>query len=142
MNLRLTGTAFLLLSAVALIAFGLADYINAALGVARGQTTLLNNFWPMEAIALGAAIILGFAYPQLRGIRRGDQMVALVPSRQVMGAAQLDFFSSIPVTALEDGRVGSKIKVQVDHSRRGEGIITAYAGTITPATLRLTETER
>lgn len=142
MNLRLTGTTFLILSALALMAYGFADYLNAALGVAKGQTTLLNSFWSMEAISLGAAIILGFAYPQLRGVKAGDALVALVPARQMVGSAQLDFFSTVPVTALEDGRIGGKIKVQVDRSRRGEGVIVAYAGTITPATLRLTETER
>ena len=105
MNLRLTGTTFLLLSALALMAYGFADYLNAALGAAKGQATLLNNFWPMEAIALGASIILGFAYPQLRGVRMGDPLVAIVPSRQVVGPAQMDFFSTVPVTALEDGRI-------------------------------------
>ncbi len=130
----------MLLSATSLILFGLSSYLNPILGLK--QPSLLDNFWAMEAVVLGISIIVGFAYPSIRGIRIGDNLVATIPIRQQVGMNQVDMVSGISVIALESGRIGKKIRVQLDASRKGEGIITAYAGILSPATVRLTETER
>lgn len=130
----------MLLSATALILFGLSSYLNPALGLK--QPSLFDNFWAMEAIVIGLSIILGFIQPYFRGIKVGDTLIATIPIRQHSGTQQIDMLSGISVIALESGRVGKKIRVQMDPARKGEGIITAYSGTFSPATIRLTETER
>lgn len=140
MNVRVIATSVALLTALALIAFGFADYLNPLIGVPKGGSSLLNSFWSLEAIAIGFSILAGYLSPHVRGVKEGDKLVA-VGSAPSDGDGGMAFVSAVPVTALESGRVGAKIKVRLDPGHHGEGVILSYAGTFSPAMVKMTERE-
>lgn len=134
MNLKVVWTAFMVYAAAALVAFGLSGFVNQAFG---WDESLLSDAWKLVAIAAGGAIVTGFVYPSVRGVKRGDLLVTFV--KRV--AAGQQFVDYVVVTALEDGKVGKKIRVQLPNGALAEGVITAYAGTFLPSSIRLVETE-
>lgn len=138
MNLFFSGKTAVILIGLSLLAYGFNPYVNSALGL---NESLLSQPWQLIAISLGVSLIAGFAYPFIRGIKKGDFLLASV-KREVMQDNKAMFSNDfVPVTALESGRVGGKIKIVFQNGLQGEGVITSYAGTIQPSTLRLTETE-
>ena len=134
MNLRIIGKTFMLYASTALIAFGLSGYLNKALGL---EASLLNEPWKMIAIAGGLSVLTGYLHPLLRGVKRGDQLITFVKRFSQQGT----FVETVFVTALEDGKKGAKIRVQLTNGALAEGIITDYAGTLTPPVIRLTDAE-
>ncbi len=130
MNLRIAWNAFMLYVAAALVAFGLSGFVNQAFG---WRESLLNDAWKLVAIAVGGAVVTGFVYPLLRGVKKGDLLITL--TRRVI--AGQEFMDYVAVTALEDGRVGKKIRVQLPNGAIAEGVITAYASTLSPPTINL-----
>lgn len=134
MNLRVAINAFMLFTALSLIAYGFSAYVNAFFG---WQSSLFNEAWKLIALSTGAAIIAGFAYPHARGIRQGDQLMAFAKREQQFGALIEPLF----VTALEPGRRGRKIRVRLSNGALAEGIVLSYAGTFSPPTIQLTEKE-
>jgi hypothetical protein len=133
MNFRIFGQAFVILVAVSLL-----GYSFSVVGVAN---TPIDSFWKLMAFDLGIAIVAAYAAPHIRGVRKGDQLAANVMRHQHNGDIIQQIISSYFVTALQNGRLGQKIRVRLANNRTGEGIITAYAGTLTPAQIRLTESE-
>ena len=133
MNFKLFIQSFVLLLAVSLL-----GYSFSAIGVAN---TPIDSFWKLIAFDLGVSIVAAYVLPYLRGVRKGDQLAANVMRHQHNGDIIQQIISSYFVTALEGGRIGSKIRVRLANSRTGEGFITSYAGTFTPAQIRLTESE-
>ncbi|MFH1779927.1 MAG: hypothetical protein ABH803_02150 [Candidatus Micrarchaeota archaeon] len=138
MNLFLTGKAMLALTAVALLLYGFSPVLNGFLGV---EYSLFSEPWMLLALALGASITAGFLLPYLIGVRKGDSLLASVTREVLQGDKVVVGTDLIPVTALNSGRLGSKIKIAFQNGLVGEGIITSYASTISPPTLKLTETE-
>jgi hypothetical protein len=140
MNLRVMLNAFMLFVSLALIAYGLRSYVNAFL---RTEVSIFNDAWSLIALAIGAAVITGYAYPQLRGVHKGDVLIAQV-HRQVLDPTgnKMLFNEFVSVQALEAGRVGKKIRVSLANGAMGEGVIESYAGTIQPPLIKLTESER
>ncbi len=134
MNLRIFLQAFVVLLAVSLI-----GYAFSWIGV---NGTVVDSFWKLMALNLGLSIAVAFAAPFIRGIRPGDTLMAVQRKYVNQGDLVQNVMDTFFVTALEKGRVGSKIKVRLANNRRGEGVITALPGTITPASIRLTETEQ
>ncbi|MBI4360471.1 hypothetical protein HY572_01720 [Candidatus Micrarchaeota archaeon] len=136
MNLSALGKALTVSVSVALILFGLSGFL-----VQRGVTgaQFLSDVWRLLALGIGLSIVWAFAYPHVRGIKKGDSMVALFRREGGVRAALLDVLF---VTALEDGRVGERIKIVYGNGVHAEGQITSYGGTFSPATVKITETER
>ncbi len=141
MNFRVLLTSVALLTASALILYGFAGYLNPLLGVPEGDTSLLNSFWSLEAIAIGTSILIGYAHPHVRGVKRGDRLVAVATRSPESVPAALNYIAATTVTALENGRVGGKIKVQLDAEHRGEALILSYAGTFSPPLVQIVERE-
>ncbi len=133
MNLRIFLQTFVLLLAVSLL-----GYAFSAIGVPDSP---IDSFWKLFAFVLGLSIISAYLLPFIRGVRKGDQLAANVMRHQHNGDIIQQIISSYFVTALEDGRAGQKIRVRLANNRTGEGVITSYAGTLTPAQIRLTESE-
>ena len=133
MNFRLFIQTFVLLLAVSLL-----GYSFSLVGVSN---TPIDSFWKLIAFDLGISIVADYALPQLRGVRKGDQLAANIMRHQHNGDILQSIISSYFVTALENGRLGQKIRVRLANNRTGEGVITSYAGTFTPAQIRLTESE-
>ncbi len=138
MNLRVLGTSLLLLSAIALLGYGFHQSINAALGL---KESFFDSLMQSLAVAVGLSILVAFAYPHLRGVRTGDLILASVPRAHSTPRGVFAFVENATAIALEDGRVGQKIKVRLSNGRTGEGVIEAYAGAFAPPSVQITETE-
>lgn len=138
MDLRILSTALAVSLALALIGFALHQPINAALGL---ESSILDSVWQSLALGIGVSILMSLGWPHARGVRRGDRLVAQVPRTQQTPGGVFAFVDNVVVIALEGGRTGGKIKVRLGNGRSGEGIITAYAGTFSPAVIQITETE-
>ncbi|MBU1197982.1 hypothetical protein KJ765_05755 [Candidatus Micrarchaeota archaeon] len=137
MNLKILAKAF-----VALLATSLIAYSFSIIGV---PGTPVDSFWKLFALVLGVSIVTGYAWPQLRGVRKGDMLMVVERRHQHEGDFIQNIIDSYLVTALEDGRIGNKIKVRISNQRnnnlKGEGVIISYAETLRPARIRLTESE-
>jgi len=138
MNLLFVGKILMVLSAFSLISFGLHPYVNSLLGL---EESIFNSVWQLLAISIGLSILGGFAYPHFRGVRRGDALIAEVPRTRSMGNSLFAFIESAPVTAIEEGRLGQKIRVRFVNGKSGEGVIAGYSSTFSPGMIRITETE-
>ncbi len=138
MDLRVLGTSLLLLTALALLGYGFHDAIDAVAGV---KASPLDSAAQSIAIALGASILVSLCYPHVRGVRKGDAIVASVPRAHATAGGMFAFIDSISAVALEGGRLGQKIKVRLGNGRDGEGIIQSYAGAFSPPSVQITETE-
>lgn len=138
MNFRFALTSFVLLTAVALIVFGLSQPINAALGV---TDSIASHFWNLEALAVAFAIVAGYAYPHVRGVRQGDMVVAVFPVVHRGGGAAVAMMNSGFARAASTARRGGKIRIELDGGRQAEGVVVEYAGTLSPAVVNVVETE-
>ena len=134
MNLKISLVAFLLLVSFSLIAFAFS-----LIGVAG---SVIDSIWKVIALCFGLSLIIGFTYPFVRGVKRGD----FISSNAVFhdnrnGAAIINMLGGPTAVALQGGRVGDKIKVNFQ-GRQAEGIIVAYASTFSAALVRITEMEQ
>ncbi len=139
MNLRVLLQSMAAYVSVALILFGLSGYLNKAFGI---DATVLGDAWKMLALAVGGSFLTAIVYPHVRAIRQGDQLVAFVQRVQLVNGVQQHNMDVVFVTALENGKMGQKIRVALSNGYRAEGVVTSYAGTFTPAQLKITEAER
>ncbi|MFA5247372.1 MAG: hypothetical protein WC408_05785 [Candidatus Micrarchaeia archaeon] len=128
--------------AVALFAASLLGYAFSYIGVAG---TLIDSFWKLVAFDLGAAIAFAFAWPHIRGIRKGDALSTdlgmgnlRMPGINVM----VGTFGIGNAFAAANGRVGQKIRIHLADGRRGEAKILEYAGTFSPARVQILEMEK
>lgn len=133
MNLKISLASFL-----ALIAISLVGYSLSLVGV---PGTLVNSIWKVVALCFGLSIILGFAWPILRGVRKGDGL-ALTNSfvQQTAIGAVINVFGGVGAVALQNGRKGDKIRVQLQ-GRQAEAIVISYESTFSPAVVKVTEIE-
>ncbi len=133
MDLRVAGKVFGFLFVLSLISYGFS-----ILGV---EGKFIDSFWKLIALSLAVSIIAGYVFPHVRAVRKDDQLLATV-RRQVMHNNEMHtHLDNVMVVAAENGKIGQKIKVKLWNGKRGEGIIGSYAGTLSPATIRLTESE-
>lgn len=123
---------------VALVFFGLSGFL-----VQRGLpgAEFLSDVWRLVALGVGVSIVWAFAYPHVRGIKKGDSLIALF-RRDAGGPVRSAVLDVLFVTALEDGRVGERIKIVYGNGVHAEAQITSYGGTFSPGTVKITETER
>ncbi len=138
MNLRVAANAAMLFIASALVVYGMSGWIHASLG---WKESVLGDVWKLVAIAVALAIAAGYAWPRMRGVRRGDVLITFVRRHQQTPFGVATINEPVFVTALENGRVGKKIRVSLQNGSLAEGVIEEYAGTISPPSIRLTETE-
>ena len=134
MNLKISLVVFLLLVALSLI-----GYAFSLVGVAG---SVIDSIWKLVALSLGVGLITGFGYPHLRGVKKGDLLTTTnaVFSQNPVGQVA-SFFTGPSAVALQSGRVGDRIMVQLP-GRQAEGIITSYASTFSAATIKIVEMEQ
>ncbi|MBI4406671.1 hypothetical protein HY571_02040, partial [Candidatus Micrarchaeota archaeon] len=123
---------FLLLLALSLIGFGFS-----IIGVAG---SLVDSVWKLVALDIGLAIVIGFSYPHIRGVKKGDFLATTVYYNS-RGAGLASVLTGVSAVALQNGRKGDKIKINFQ-GRQAEGVVIAYASTFSPAVVRVTEIER
>ncbi|MFH1056259.1 MAG: hypothetical protein V1717_00455 [Candidatus Micrarchaeota archaeon] len=140
MNFGLTAKLAMVLMALSLVAYGLSGYLNTILGL--GEQSIFNEAWKLIALSVGAAILAGFLQPNLRGIKKGDKIFAFTQRTVPQGNQNFFYTDFVPATAMESGKIGSKIKVVLSNGARGEGIVLGYQGIVSPPTIKLVETER
>ncbi|MFH0971845.1 MAG: hypothetical protein V1835_04740 [Candidatus Micrarchaeota archaeon] len=133
MNMVMAGKTFVFLLIIALI-----GYSFSIIGVTGA---LIDSFWKLMALVIALSLLIGYLYPQIRGVRKDDQLAAIVRREATHNNVLQTFFDNYIVTAAENGRIGKKIRVRLWNGKRAEGIITSYAGTLSPATIKLTESE-
>ncbi|MEM2974418.1 MAG: hypothetical protein QW112_02225 [Candidatus Micrarchaeia archaeon] len=90
----------LIFTAVSLIYYGLTP--GAGLGLLA----------KLLAIDVGGAILVTLAYPYIRGVKKGDK-ISVVEDRAPAGPAWTIFIGLSNGTALDDGRLGDAIKVEL-----------------------------
>lgn len=134
MNLKISLVSFLLLVSFSLIAFAFS-----LVGVAG---SVIDSVWKVVSLCLGLSLLVGFAYPHIRGVKRGD----LLSTNTTMhnhhaGATIINILGGPTAVAMQSGRVGSRIKVNFQ-GRNAEGIIVSYASTFSPAAIKVTEMEQ
>ncbi len=134
MNLRIVFSSLVALVILALVLYGLSGFINSFFGL---KESILGEAWKLLALAVALSFLAGIVYPHLRGIKQGDQLIAVMSSQSPQGILG----SIVLATALQDGKKGGKIGIQMMNGVIGEGVITSYGGTLSPATIKITETE-
>lgn len=134
MNFKISIVVFLLLVALSLI-----GYAFSFIGIAG---SLVDSIWKLVALSIGVGLVAGFVYPVIRGVRKGDLLstTTTVFSQTAVGQVA-SFFTGPSAVALQGGRVGGRIMVQLQ-GRQAEGIIVAYASTFSPALIKLVEVEQ
>ena len=133
MNLKVSLASFLALVALSLVAY--------ALSLIGTPSSLINSIWKVLAMCFGLSVILGFVWPEIRGVRKGDGL-AMSNSfvQQSPIGAVINVFGGVGAVALQTGRKGDKIKVQMQ-GRQAEAIIISYESTFSPAMVKVTEME-
>lgn len=91
----------------------------------------------LKLVALGtvAAISVSAFYPDIRGIRNGDQVA-------VVNDAGTPSLIGRPGTAAADGRKNQKIKVVLDNGSEVLGRVESYIGIISPPRIRVIYEEK
>lgn len=138
MNLRVLFQSLAVYLPVALVTYGLSGYLSKAFQV---DSALIGDASKLIALAVGGSFVTAMVYPHLRGVKSGDQLVAMVQREHVHAGVRKAVMDVVFVTALEGGKVGHKIRVAMSNGFAAEGIITSYAGTLTPPVLKITEAE-
>ena len=85
------------------------------------------------AVSFGASMLSPFAYPHVRGVRAGDNVLVFSENESV----PLVGFSLKSGVALDSGRVGGVIKVGFADGSEISCKLTNYAGLFTPARARV-----
>ncbi|RLG20393.1 hypothetical protein DRN67_00090 [Candidatus Micrarchaeota archaeon] len=95
------------------------------------------------ALSLGITLIIPVLYPHLRGVRKGDVVQAVnAPMRSFLPIPFLSAFSmGGQFISLDNGRIGSRIKVAMPDGSWREALVLSYSGLFNPARVRLLEAE-
>lgn len=125
-NLKVFFKSIVLFTACALIVYAVTP--NA------GVDFLLKSL----AFAFGLSLLMPFIYPHVRGVRAGDEVLV------VLSEGQLPFsILSAPsfAVAMENGRIGSSIRVRLKDGSEEECVVISYAGLFNPAKVKVLQKE-
>lgn len=125
-DIRIFFKSIVLFTAIALIVYAVTP--NA------GIDFLLKSL----AFAFGSSLLMPFLYPHVRGVRAGDEV------RVVLSEQKLPFsiLSAPPfAVAVENGRIGNSIKVQLKGGGEEECIVVSYASLFSPAKVKILQKE-
>lgn len=92
-------------------------------------------FAQMFALGIGLSILISLAYPEFRGVQKGDTVSVMVSSALPSLIGKIG-------KALSQGRKNSEIRVRFDNGEEAVGIIESYAGIISPPRVRIIYEER
>jgi hypothetical protein len=96
------------------------------------------------ALSLAMTLLLPVVYPHLRGVRRGDMVMAINPPQRA-GMLQIPIpflqFGGGTFMALDSGRIGSRVRVSMPDSTWRDAEIVSYSGFLQPARVRLLESQ-
>ena len=128
MALPLFLRVFLLSSALSLLSYVLLPAVE------------LGTLAKLLALSIAMTMLIPVAYPHLRGVRKGDMVQAInAPHRSFL---PIPFFQ-MPgqYISLDSGRIGSRIRVMMPDGGWRDALVVSYSGFLSPARVRLLETE-
>jgi hypothetical protein len=111
------------------IFFGLAAAALIAWAVVPGLEVL-----KLLAVALGLTLIFPLAYPALRGVRKGDGLLAIKGDVE-----PFLLFSASSCVSLENGKRGDTVAITLPDGTLAQAVIVSYEGLITPAKVRVVQ---
>ncbi len=123
---------------VVLLAVSLVAYAFSLIGK---ENQVIDSFWKLFAFDLGFSILAAIFWPALRGVRKGDAVVAAYSETQMNGGNIFSFLNTVFATALDNGRAGQKIGIRFANGRRADALITGYASTFSAAQVKVVEQE-
>ncbi|MFH1721086.1 MAG: hypothetical protein ABH950_00625 [Candidatus Altiarchaeota archaeon] len=117
--------------------FGLTTLVSLITYVIFGFELLL---W--RGVAFGAALAIGYflLHPQIRGVRKGDMVMANIWREIDTPQINESYIETAPTVALEDGKANQRIRVQLWDGSQGIVHLTS-CGILTLAEGRLVEAE-
>jgi ascorbate-specific PTS system EIIC-type component UlaA len=91
----------------------------------------------IKSIALGIAlsIITTIAYPEIRGIKTGDNVAVVIDSRTPSLIGRVG-------KALSNAKKNQEIRVKFENGEEAVGIVESYEGIISPPKIRLLYEEK
>lgn len=113
---------FVLFLAVSLLVF--AVYNTGFMELAR-----------MVALGTVASIIVSVVYPEVRGIKEGDNV-------SVAASSAVPFFVGRRGVALSDAKKGKQVKIRFGNGSEAVGVVHSYEGILSPPRIRLLYEER
>jgi hypothetical protein len=122
LDVRVFFKSIVLFTAAALIIYALAP--NA------GIDFLLKSL----AFAFGSAMLMPFIYPHIRGVRKGDEVGVVLSEKEL--PFSIPFVRSGAI-AMDNGRIGERIRIAFRGGSEEEGVVVSYAGLFTPAKIKL-----
>lgn len=125
MNLQVFPKALIFFIAIAFIIYGVTP------------RSTIGDLLRFMAVAFGLSLLSPFFYPHMRGIRRNDAVQIIFEEQRPFQI----FYGNAVGVALENGRVGSKIRFEFNDGRQEEGVIIAYAGIFSPAKIKVLQKE-
>lgn len=138
MNLKLTAKLLMVSIILSLLLYGLSSTINSYLG---WEHSLLNEAWQMIALAIAFSLLAGYSYPFLRGIKKGDSLMAFTKRVHHVAGHNSVTNSVTFVHALQDGKQGEKIMVRFSNGLQGEGVIQSYSQFLIPPRIKIIHSE-
>ncbi|MFH1222176.1 MAG: hypothetical protein V1492_03765 [Candidatus Micrarchaeota archaeon] len=87
------------------------------------------------AAAIVISVIFSIAYPELRGLKKGDTVMVLASDSPY---SLLGRFG----TAAQDGKKNSTVKIKLGDGNEVTGLVESYEGLITPPRVRVMYEER
>ncbi len=107
---------------LSLVYFGLSDL--SVLGLLK-----------LVALGGGLSLLIAFAYPEIRGVKKGDEVVI------VQDAATPGFLGKVG-RALHNAKKMEKIRIRLDNGREILGVVEDHGGIISPPKVRMIYEER
>ena len=127
MGLPLFLRVFLLSAALSLVSFVLLPMPLATLA-------------KLLALSLAMTLLVPLAYPHIRGVKKGDVVLVVnAPHQQMLPIPFLHLGAGN--VSLDDGRMGSRIRVSMPDGTWREALVLSYASLLTPARVRLLESD-
>lgn len=123
--------------AIGIFLKALVIYIASALIIYAVSPYSLDFLLKLLAFAFGAALLTPFAYPHLRGVRKGDSVLVEVSGREAAPGILRLFFQAGSGVAVENGRIGGKIMVAMADGSMKQCAVLGYSGFFTPARVRM-----
>jgi len=87
----------------ALFAISLVAYAFSLVGK-EGQ--VIDSFWKLFAFDLGASLLAALFFPVLRGVRKGDVVMASYSEARMEGQNIFSFLNTVYATSLDNGHAG------------------------------------
>lgn len=92
------------------------------------------------ALSFAMSMLVPITYPHIRGVRRGDMVAVVNEAQRQILPLPIPFLNFGTHISLDDGRVGSRIRVSMPDGTWREAVVISYSSFLAPARVRLLQT--